>query len=144
MSMLTKVITAAVLLFSSCAALAQARDGAMLQNADADHDGKVTRQEFTTARAAQFGKLDRNGDGFLDDSDGGGRANRPQARQLAGTLRARLDTDGDGKVSREEFVNGPTSMFDQLDTNHDDVLDAKELEAARTHAKERLQERRQQ
>ena len=33
--------------------LAQSRDGALLQNADADHDGKVTQQEFTNARAEQ-------------------------------------------------------------------------------------------
>jgi len=70
MSMLTKVTTAAVLLFSSCAVLAQSRDGALLQNADADHDGKVTQQEFTNARVEQaaklFDQLDANHDGVLD------------------------------------------------------------------------------
>ena len=69
MSMFTKVTTAAALLFSSCAVLAQARDGA-LQNADADHDGKVTKQEFIDARAEQtaklFDQLDANHDGVLD------------------------------------------------------------------------------
>jgi Ca2+-binding EF-hand superfamily protein len=91
MSMFTKVTTAAILLFASCAVLAQARDGALLANADADHDGKVTKQEFTDARAEQTAKL-----------------------------------------------------FDQFDTNHDDVLDAQEMEAARSAAKQRLRERRRQ
>jgi EF hand domain-containing protein len=91
MSRFTKVTTAAVLLFSSCAALAQTRDGAVLQNADADHDGKVTKQEFIDARAEQTAKL-----------------------------------------------------FDQLDTNHDGVLDATEQQAARSVAKERFRERRRQ
>ena len=81
--MLTKVATATLLLLSSCVVLAQGRDGAMLESADADHDGKVTRQEFTDTRAALFARLDRNGDGVVDDADGGERANRPQAGQRA-------------------------------------------------------------
>lgn len=89
--MFTKIATAALLLFSSSLALAQARDGARLESADADHDGKVTREEFTKARAEQAAKL-----------------------------------------------------FDQFDANHDDVLDANELEAARSAAKERFRERRRQ
>jgi Ca2+-binding EF-hand superfamily protein len=137
--MFTKVTTAALLLFSSSLALAQARDGAMLENADTDHDGKVTRQEYTNARAEQFAKLDRNGDGVVDDSDSGGRAGKRGA-----ALRARLDTNSDGKLTKEEFVNGPTPMFEQFDANHDGVLDAQELAAARSAAKERIRDRRQQ
>jgi Ca2+-binding EF-hand superfamily protein len=142
--MFTKISTTALLLFSSSLALAQARDGAMLENADADHDGKVTRQEFTNARGEQFAKLDRNGDGFIDDSDSGERARRPQMEQRAAAIRARLDTNGDGKVSKEEFVSGPAPMFDQFDANHDDVLDAQEVAAARNAAQERFRDRRQQ
>lgn len=137
--MFTKATTAALLLFSSSLALAQARAGAMLENADADHDGKVTRQEFTNARAEQFAKLDRNGDGVVDDSDAGGRAGKRGA-----ALRARLDANGDGKLTKEEFVNGPTPMFEQFDANRDDVLDAQELAAARSAAQERIRDRRQQ
>ena len=141
--MFTRVATTAVLLFSSSLALAQLRDSAPLENADADHDGKVTRQEFTAARAEQFAKLDRNGDGFVDDTDGGvgGRAKRQQA---AAAIRARLDTDGDGKVSKEEFASAGTPLFDRFDTNHDDVLDEKEIDTARSAAKERFRDRRQQ
>jgi Ca2+-binding EF-hand superfamily protein len=139
--MLTKVATATLLLLSSCVALAQGRDGAMLESADADHDGKVTRQEFTDARAAQFARLDRNGDGVVDDADSGERA---KGNQRAAAIRARLDTNSDGKISKEEFVNSPSLLFNQFDANHDEVLDAKELEAARSAAKDRLSERRQQ
>jgi hypothetical protein len=141
--MFTQVATTAVLLFSSSLALAQMRDSAPLENADADHDSKVTRQEFTTARAEQFAKLDRNGDGFVDDTDGdvGGRAKRQQA---AAAIRARLDSDSDGKVSKEEFVNAGTPLFDRFDANRDDVLDEKEIEAARSATKERFRDRRQQ
>jgi Ca2+-binding EF-hand superfamily protein len=136
--MFTKIATAAVLLVASSLAVAQVREGAVLDNADADHDGTVTRQEFSSARTAQFSNLDRNGDGVFDDSDAGGRGGK-----RAAALRSRLDANGDGKVTREEFVSSPAPMFDQFDTNHDDVLDAKELQAARKAAKQRLRGRRQ-
>lgn len=134
--MFTKIATATVLLLSSCVALAQAREGALLENADSDHDGKVTRQEFTAARAAQFAKLDSDNDGFVDDAAAGG--------QRAAAVRGRLDRDGDGKISKEEFVDGPALLFTRFDADHNDVLDAKELQAARSAAQERFRQRRQQ
>jgi hypothetical protein len=141
--MLSKFAIAAVLLFSSCVAQAQpqGREGVMLGNADADHDGKVTRQELLNARAGQFAKLDRNADGIIDDSDSG---DRPRAGKRAAAVRVRLDTNEDGKISKDEFVNGAASLFDQFDANRDDVLDIRELDAARGAAKERIRERRQQ
>ena len=66
--MLIKIAAGAVLLFSCSLALAQGRDG-MLEQADADHDGKVTRQEFNNARDALFTRLDSNGDGELDTNE---------------------------------------------------------------------------
>src|SRR5262249_38668410 len=132
-SMFTQIATTAVLLFSSSLALAQMRDSAPLENADADHDGKVTRQEFTTPRAEQSAKRDRNGDGFVDDTDGGA-GGHTRRQQAAAAIRARLDSDGDGKVSKEEFAKAGTPLFDRFDTNHDDVLDEKEIEAARSAA----------
>jgi Ca2+-binding EF-hand superfamily protein len=85
--MFTRVTTAALLLFSSSLALAQARDGALLDGADADHDGKITKQEFLDARAEQAAKLfdrfDANHDGVLDASEQAG------ARNAAERLRGR-------------------------------------------------------
>jgi Ca2+-binding EF-hand superfamily protein len=46
-------------------------------------------------------------------------------------LRSLFDKDRDGKVSRAEFVDGPTPVFDRVDTNHDGVIAADELAAAR-------------
>lgn len=138
--MLTKLATAAVLLLSSSCALAQGRESALLDNADANHDGQVTRQEFTDARAAMFARLDRNSDGVVDDADGG----RRQGNERAAALRARLDSNSDGKVSKDEFVNAPSMLFNQFDADKNDVLDAQELATARGAAKERLRRRRQQ
>lgn len=68
--MFNRVTIAALLLFTSSLALAQSRDGAALDGADADHDGKVTKQEFLDSRAEQAAKLferfDTNHDGALD------------------------------------------------------------------------------
>ncbi|HXS88527.1 MAG TPA: EF-hand domain-containing protein [Steroidobacteraceae bacterium] len=131
--MFTKVTTAAVLLLSSCVVLAQGREGPALEQADADHDGKVTKQEYVDARAAQFSRLDRNGDGFIDDADSRAGGNE-RGQRAAKALRGRIDSNGDGKISKEEFVNAPTMLFDKFDANKDGVLDATELEAARNAA----------
>ena len=131
--MFTKVTTAAVLLLSNCVVLAQGREGPALEQADADHDGKVTKQEYVDARAAQFSRLDRNGDGFIDEADAREGGNE-RGQRAAKALRGRIDSNGDGKISKEEFVNAPTMLFDKFDANKDGVLDATELEAARNAA----------
>jgi len=131
--MFTKVTTATVLLLSSCVVLAQGREGPALEQADADHDGKVTKQEYVDARAAQFSRMDRNGDGFIDEADSRAGGNE-RGQRAAKALRGRIDSNGDGKISKEEFVNAPTMLFDKFDANKDGVLDATELEAARNAA----------
>jgi hypothetical protein len=142
--MFTKIATAAVLLCSSCVVLAQSREGSALEHADANQDGKITRQEYIDARAAQFARMDRNSDGVVDDADSRDRADQSSRGKRAGAaLRGRIDTDGDGKISKDEFVNAPTMLFDRFDADKNGELDAKELEAARS-AGERLRERRQQ
>ena len=142
--MFTKVATAAVLLCSSCVVLAQGREGPAIEQADANHDGKVTRQEYIDARAAQFSRMDRNGDGFIDNADAREGADQSErGRRAASAIRGRIDSNGDGKVSKEEFVNAPTMVFDKFDADKNGELDAKELEAARSAAG-RWRERRTQ
>jgi Ca2+-binding EF-hand superfamily protein len=142
--MFTKVSLTAVLLFSSCAALAQAREGGALELADANNDGKITRQEYIEARAAQFARMDRNSDGVVDDADSRQRAEQSgMAKRMADAMRGRIDANNDGKISKDEFVNAPTTLFDRFDADKNSELDAKELEAARA-AGERLRDRRRQ
>ena len=42
-----------------------------------------------------------------------------------------MDTDKDGKVSKKEFMNFMSAEFDRMDTNHDGMLDVKELTGLR-------------
>lgn len=142
--MFTKVTTAAILLCSSCVALAQSREGSAIERADANQDGKVTRQEYIDARTAQFARMDRNGDGVVDATDSRERADQSTAgKRVAAAMRGRIDANSDGKISKDEFVNAPTTMFDRFDADKSGELDAKELESARAAA-ERLRERSRQ
>jgi hypothetical protein len=142
--MFTKVAISVVLLFSSCVVLAQGRDVAALDQADANNDGKITRQEYIDARAAQFARMDRDGDGFADGTDSRERADQSAiGKRAAAAMRGRIDANSDGKISKDEFVNAPTMLFDRSDTDKNSELDAKELEAARSAAN-RLRERRRQ
>jgi Ca2+-binding EF-hand superfamily protein len=107
----------------------------VFDQADENHDGIITRAEFRDARARLFVRLDRNGDGYLDKADSGGRLmRRRQGSTQISRLMQQLDKDGDGRVSRAEFLDGPAVMFDRADSNHDGVVDAQELAAFRASA----------
>jgi Ca2+-binding EF-hand superfamily protein len=137
--MFRKLVTVTVLMLPALA-LAQERHGGLFENADPNKDGMITREEFNAARVEAFAKLDRNSDGFIDSSDRDGEAANQGSGRRHRMHGARMDADSDGKVSKEEFVNGPTQFFDRADTDKSNVLDAKELEAVRAMAKERGRE----
>jgi hypothetical protein len=101
----------------------------LLERADTDGDGEVTRAEFDRVRADMFARLDRNGDGHVDRKDRpqmfGGRFD--QAYQAL----AALDTNGDHRISRAELANGEAPVFVVGDTNGDQVLSRAEIAALR-------------
>jgi len=116
----------------SGSACAQMRGGAgqMLEKADANKDGRVTREEYAQSRLQMFDKLDRNDDGFVDQED----APKVRRRQGGGgermeALKDGLDRNADGRISREEFANGPMLAFEKADANQDSQLDHAEIEA---------------
>jgi Ca2+-binding EF-hand superfamily protein len=125
-----------VLATAAFAANAQPLSGAgMLDRLDADHDGKITREESAAARERMFKRLDRNGDGAVDETE------VEQARQMikdrAATAEARLsnqwrrmDKDGDGKVSAAEFQSRSV-MFDLADRNGDGTITENEVDFMR-------------
>lgn len=128
------ILLSAVLIAAAVPAAAQtgSRAAAMLDNADANGDGAITRAEFTAARAERFDKMDRNKDGAIS------RADLPRMKRAAQKLEPLIDllvtqsdADHDGKVTRAEFANSPMPIFDRSDTNGDGVIDRDERAAAR-------------
>lgn len=98
----------------------------MLERADANKDGAVTRTELIDSRVNTFERLDRNEDGVVSSKDrprlGGGRFDTAVSR-----LSAQFDANEDGELTRAEFVDGPTTGFDAGDVNGDDILSADEI-----------------
>src|SRR4051812_30583965 len=117
------ILMACITLNSGCMmaarAVAQQRQpdpAKVFDSADTNGDGVVTREEFQAARERLFGRLDRNGDGFIDADDLSGRmAGRQKSQKRLAELVSQLDKDGDGRVSKPEFVDGPARLFDRAD-----------------------------
>ena len=133
----------AAALFAASPAHAQTGENATrgFEGADANRDGVVTRDEYRAARARAFDRIDRNGDGWLDDRD---LPKRRMARRRAGEriepMLARLDGNRDGRVDKAEFV-GAMAAFDRLDTDGDGELSREEMDAAREEAAARAPSR---
>lgn len=106
-----------------------------LRAADSNHDGVVERAEFIAYRASNFSRLDRNGNGVLEESD------IPTFLRGRGgpidfaAMKVQFDANHDGVISRQEFVYGPTPVFDLADANHDGRVTLAELQAAATRAR---------
>jgi hypothetical protein len=106
--------------------------------ADTNGDGVITREEFHAARERAFAQLDRNSDGYIDKDDLSSRlAGRRKAQERLTQLVAQLDKDGDGRVSKAEFVDGPTPLFDRADTDHNGELSRDEVAAIKQKLLER-------
>jgi Ca2+-binding EF-hand superfamily protein len=110
---------------------------------DTDHDGTVSKQEFTAYMEDQFDKADADHDGTLDRNEmdqlrtalgittpsaqktSSGSSSGPKLSMTA------LDTDHDGTVSKQEFTAYMEDQFDKADPDHDGTLDKKELNQLR-------------
>lgn len=113
--------------------LAQASDGMMLSRmraADTNRDGVITKPEMLSFRAANFSRIDRNGNGFLAEDDIPALLRGRSGLIDIAAMKTQFDANRDGQVSRDEFVNGPTLVFDRADSDRNGQLISAEIDAA--------------
>ena len=134
---------------------------------DLNGDNTVTRDEIAALKGEEFEWRDRNSDGYLDAEDASPmhqrmmamrEAHREQMGEAEDGRRGRhhragrgghgdwmrgQDADGDGRISRAEFMDGETAMFDRLDANSDGSVTPDELDAAMEQRQERRENRRE-
>ncbi len=132
--LLTTAVAAALL---AGAAGAQGRDpmggGFDIMSADADEDGRITREELEAQAQARFDEADADGDGALspDEMVAAAEARRIAAltARMTGMVE-RMDDDGDGLLQYSEIeARTPriAPMFDRLDQDGDGAIDESEL-----------------
>jgi hypothetical protein len=132
-SCLLAVILAGGALVSPAAARARPDPMEILEQADANRDGAVSRAEFLAARRSRFVKMDRNGDGYFSMDDVP-RIARKRADDRIGQLISSFDANRDGRLSPGEFVDGPTRLFDLADRDGNGSLEPPEIERMRNAA----------
>jgi hypothetical protein len=135
-------LTASLLLIAafgaSAGSLAANSNAVLLEQidgADSNKDGYISKAELIAFRGKNFGRLDRDANGVLTRSDIPAMAKRFNPNVDFDRLIKQFDGNGDGKVSRSEFVDGPTTIFDAADTNKDGLLSKAERNAAVKAAK---------
>lgn len=109
---------------------------ALLRRADADGDGRVTKQELEAVSpqlaANGFARLDTNEDGVITEADLK-KQNNPGG--LSPKAIRNADANGDGQWSYEELKTVakrlPKPAFERVDANGDGLLNEEELQQLR-------------
>ena len=86
---------------------------------DRDGNGSLDQAEIGDAASEILKTFDRNGDGFLDRSEfetAGGTSSRFEL----------LDKDKNGRIDVDEFRSAAIERFRQIDTDRDGRVDARE------------------
>lgn len=102
---------------------------AVFDQADANKNGAVSRQEYMNARTARFGEIDRNKDGVISKADFPRAGQYPRATARVDAMIAEADTNKDGQVSKAELAKAPAPIFDRADSNRNGSVDSGELAA---------------
>ncbi|MBJ7410785.1 MAG: EF-hand domain-containing protein [Phenylobacterium sp.] len=130
---LIAALLAGAALTGSASAREQLDPMEMLEKSDANRDGAISRAEFIDARRARFAKMDRNRDGYFSDDDLP-RMVRKRAGEKVDRVVQALDSNRDGRLSRLEFVDGPTRLFDLGDADRNGLIDRYEMDRLRQRA----------
>lgn len=96
-----------------------------LMRLDRDKDGAVSKAEYLAPPIATHKEFDTNKDGFVDEAEIVAHLQEP-AQFRTKRLLKRIDGNRDGKVTREEFEQGPRETFANRDINSDGKLNAED------------------
>ena len=120
-------------------------DGPMFDfdGADANSDGKVTKEELSAYRQTLMSGVDANGDGMISVEELSAHMKARMDAKIDERAKARVasqDLNGDGMLSVDELLAPPmaTRMFDRLDTDGDGAVSQQEI----AQAKAKMQQRR--
>jgi Ca2+-binding EF-hand superfamily protein len=107
----------------------------MFERADADRDGRVTREEMRTAARERFDRVDANRDGAVTleewqayaATEWGRRGGDERVTQRRAAMFRGADQNSDGRLSFEEALVMPEAMFRAADVNADGAVAREEL-----------------
>jgi len=95
----------------------------MMHKMDANADGMVSKDEWTSFQNHTFDALDKDKSGFIDQAEFTATSDADFAFATAAYARGlmtkemfmKIDANGDEKISREEFLAYHRKIFDMLD-----------------------------
>lgn len=146
--MVGKIMAPAVLagllaLGVAATALAQGDGGTRFNKMDADGDGALSFDEFTSNSESRVERMDTNGDGAITKDEfvtfRGERAFERRGRAFE-----RLDTNDDGEITRDEREQHQRTRFEKIDADGNGTLSREETRNARKRFAAAKRDRQQQ
>ncbi len=99
----------------------------VLEKLDANKDGKIAKSEAKGPLEHHFAEVDRNGDGFITESEFAKAPKPPKEKPTFDQVLSKLDTNKDGKIAQSEAKGPLEHHFKEIDTNGDGFISKAEF-----------------
>ena len=129
------IVVACIALCAASAALADRESDKRFALADANGDGRISREEHAATASKLFGECDANHDGIVTAAEVDAASfvpiQRPSDADKTSTEKIRdLDRTNDGKLPTAEHTTSAEEEFAQIDVDNDGFLSREECAAA--------------